>query len=81
MDGEAWRATAPWGCRVRHDLATEQQQCTVVAFFLLVYLYLPERDGHCYMWAFPSCGEWGLLFVAVRGLLIAGASLVGEHGL
>ena len=26
---------------------------------------------HCYMWAFSSCGEQGLLFVAVRGLLIA----------
>ena len=31
--------------------------------------------------AFSSCGERGLLFVAVRGLLIAVASLVVEHGL
>ena len=30
---------------------------------------------------FSSCGEQGLLFVAVRGLLIAVASLVAEHGL
>ena len=29
---------------------------------------------------FSSCGEWGVLFVAVRGLLIAVASLVVEHG-
>ena len=28
------------------------------------------------MWAFSSCGEWGLLFVAVHRLLIAVASLV-----
>ena len=28
-----------------------------------------------------GCGERGLLFVAVRGLLIAVASLVVEHGL
>ena len=28
-----------------------------------------------------SYGERGLLFVAVRGLLIAGASVVAEHGL
>ncbi len=28
-----------------------------------------------------SCGERGLLFIAVRGLLIAVASLVAEHGL
>ena len=31
--------------------------------------------------AFSSCGEQGLLFVVVRGLLIAVASLVVEHGL
>ena len=30
---------------------------------------------------FSSCGERGLLFVAVRGLLIAVASLVAEQGL
>ena len=33
------------------------------------------------MWAFSSCGERGLLFVAVHELLIAVASLVVEHGL
>ena len=31
--------------------------------------------------AFSSCGEQGLLLVVVRGLLIAVASLVAEHGL
>ena len=31
--------------------------------------------------AFSSCGEQGVVFVAVRGLLIAVASLVVEHGL
>ena len=30
---------------------------------------------HCCTWAFSSCSERGLLFVAVRGLLIAVASL------
>ena len=30
---------------------------------------------------FSSCGERGLLFVAVRRLLIVVASLVAEHGL
>ena len=29
------------------------------------------------MRAFSSCGKWGLLFVAVHGLLTAVASLVG----
>ena len=30
---------------------------------------------------FSGCGEWGLLFVVVHGLLIAVASLVVEHRL
>ena len=30
---------------------------------------------------FSSCGERGLLFVVVHGLLTAVASLVAEHGL
>ena len=33
------------------------------------------------MWAFSSCGELGLLFVAVPGLLTAVAFLVVEHRL
>ena len=36
---------------------------------------------HCFMWAFFSCSEWGLLFVAVLRFLIAVASLIVEHGL
>ena len=52
-----------------------------VSFFLfflkLIYFWL--------RWIFlavqGSCGERGLLFVAVRRLLIAMASLVAEHGL
>ena len=35
----------------------------------------------CCAQAFSSCGERGLLFVVVRGLLIEVASLVAEHGL
>ena len=31
--------------------------------------------------AFSSCGEQGLFFIAVHGLLIVVASLVEEHGL
>ena len=53
-------------------------------FYLFIYLltYLLSALGlrHCAL-AFFSCGEQGLLFVAVRGLLIAVASLVAEHGL
>ena len=35
----------------------------------------------CYMQAFSSCGERGLFFVEVHGLLIVVASLVAEHRL
>ena len=46
-----------------------------------LFLFLAELGLCCCTRAFSSCGEWGLLSVAVRGLLIAVASLVGEHGL
>ena len=35
----------------------------------------------CCARAFSSCGEQGLLFIVVHGLLIAVVSLVVEHGL
>ena len=48
---------------------------------LFIYLFLAALGLRCCTWAFSSCGERGLLFVAVRRLLIAVASLVVEHGL
>ena len=50
-------------------------------FILFIYLFLAALGLRCFACAFSSCGERGLLFVAVRGLLIAVASLVAEHGL
>ena len=47
----------------------------------LKILFLAALGLCCYARAFCSCGEWGILFVVVRGLLIAVASLVVEHGL
>ena len=59
--------------------------CTVQFFFdKFIYLFilsLAELGLRCCAQAFSSCGEPGLLFVVVRGLLIAVASLVAEHGL
>ena len=46
-----------------------------------IYLFLAAVGLRCCTQAFSSCGKRGLLFVAVRGLLIAVASLVVEHGL
>ena len=50
-------------------------------FIYLIYLFLAALCLRCCAWAFSSCLERGLLFVAVHGLLIAVASLVAEHGL
>ena len=49
--------------------------------FIFIYLFLAALGLHCCTRAFSSCGERGLLFVVVRGLLVAVASLVGDHGL
>ena len=59
------------------------QPHNILFFFLIyfIYLFLAALGLHCCAWAFSSCGERGLLFVAVRRLLIAVASLVAEHGL
>ena len=48
--------------------------------YLFIYLFLATLGLHCCARAFCSCSERGLLFIAVRGLLIAVASLVAEHG-
>ena len=50
-------------------------------FFKFVYLFLAVLGLCCCLRAFSSCGERGLLFVAVHGLLVAVASLVAERGL
>ena len=44
-----------------------------------MYLFLAALGLRCCAQAFSSCGEQGLLFVAVRGLLIVGSSLVADH--
>ena len=58
----------------------EKRKCIYLFFNKSIYLWL------CWVFVaacvlFSSCGEQGLLFVVVRGLLIAVASLVVEHGL
>ena len=51
-------------------------ECVFFFFFFLAVLGL-----RCCTQAFSSCGEQGLLFLVMRRLLIAVASLVAEHGL
>ena len=50
-------------------------------FIYLFILFLAALGLRCCAQAFSSCGERGLLFVAVHRLLIAVASLVAEHRL
>ena len=49
--------------------------------YLFIYLFMAALGLCCCARAFSSCGELGLLFVAVRRLLIAVASLVAQQGL
>ena len=48
---------------------------------IFIYLFISGCAGSSLLCIGFLCGEWGLLFLAVRGLLIAVASLLGEHGL
>ena len=48
----------------------------------MIYVFILFLDAlglHCCVQAFSGSGELGLLFIAVRGLLIAVASLVLGH--
>ena len=49
--------------------------------YLFTYLFLAVLGLRCCVRVFSSCGERGLLFIVVRRLLNAVASLVAEHGL
>ena len=51
----------------------------MVGLILSFFIFLAVLGLCCCTRAFSSCGERGLLFVAVRGLLIVAASLVAEH--
>ena len=50
-------------------------------FFFLIYLFMAVLNLRCCAQAFSTCGERGLLFIAVRRLLTVVASLVAEHRL
>ena len=53
-------------------------------FFNFIYLFfkfLAALGLRCCAQAFSGCGERGLLFIVVHGLLIAVVSLVVEHRL
>ena len=82
----AWTEYA-WRVRGRPKKAGQKRPPNRVAkgellcFLKFIYLFLAALGLRCCVQAFSSCGEQRLLFVAVRGLLIAVARLVAEHGL
>ena len=54
------------------------EPCLLLLFLILItlfILFLAALGLRCCTRAFSSCGEWRLLFLAVRGLLTAVASL------
>ena len=53
----------------------------LIIFNKLIYLFLAALGLHFCARSSSSCSERRLLFVEVRGLLIAVASLVAEHRL
>ena len=61
------------------DLASLQTWVWGVGRF--ASFFLAALGLRCCAQAFSSCRERGLLFVMVRGLLIAVVSLAAEHGL
>ena len=66
------------------DIMKSQFKCYFFKYKFIYFIYLlilAALGLRCCMRAFSRCGERGLLFIVVRGLLIAVASLVVEHGL
>ena len=49
--------------------------------YLFIYLFMATLGLCCCAWAFSSCSEWGLLFTAVRGVLVAVVVFVAQHRL
>ena len=52
---------------------------TFIFFNLFICLFLAVLGLRYCARALSSCGEWGLLFIEVHGLLVVVASLVAEH--
>ena len=69
------------GSGYRLYIGKEHRSCFFVFVFCLCCIFLTVLGLRCCACTFSSCGERGLLFVVVHGLLIVVASFVSEHGL
>ena len=63
------------------ELLLEGPVCNLLCYSFLFFFFLAALGLRCCTRAFSSCGEWGLLFLAVCRVLVASASLVAGHGL
>ena len=55
--------------------------CFLKILIIFIFIYLALVGLHCCSQAFSGCGKQGILFITVRGLLIAVSSLVTERGM
>ena len=78
--GQAWRSDS-WEAWLRHWLSVWVLAPGLTDLLFFYFYFLVTLGLHCCTLAFSSCGEQGLLFVAVLGLLIAVALLVAGHRL
>ena len=63
-----------------YNLEKKFSEESIKAGFSYLLFFLAALGLCCCAQAFSSCGERGLLFIMVRGLLIAVTSRVVEHG-
>ena len=75
------RGGLSWGWRIRSRFLASTPERPLLLFSFFLNLFLAALGLCCCTRAFSSCVEWGLLFVAVNGLVIVVASLVAGHGL
>ena len=59
----------------------ESQPACFLSFLKIIYLFFGHAGSSLLRGLLYSCSEWGLPFLAGRGLLMAVACLVVEHGL
>ena len=71
-----------WDLVVNSFFQCPLSQYVTTTFLKKIYfLFLAVLGLRCCAQAFSSCGQRRSLLVVVRGLLIAAASLIAEHGL
>ena len=75
-----WWCWVPFHVPVGHLYVFFGKNVYSVPLLPLFFSFLAVLGLRCCAWAFSSCGERGLLFVVVCGLLLSVVSLVVEHG-